>query len=225
MEAIFQKIYDQNLWQGKESRSGLGSDLAKTFLLRQVLPRFLTRLNVRSVLDAPCGDLHWLKTVKLNLDQYWGVDIVKQVIEQNKELDLPFAADFFQADITADDLPAADLVLSRDGLVHLSLLNIFRALEKFKRTKAKYLLTTHYPTLGENYEIEDGWWRPINLQLAPFFLPAPIDRLDEMVDGKELFLWNLQAVEINIEQDVIDRCRKISPDATAINLVNSELIK
>lgn len=224
METVFQKIYDQNLWKGKESRSGLGSDLEKTFLLRQVLPRFLSRLNVRSVLDAPCGDLHWLKTVKLNLDQYWGVDIVKQVVEKNHRLELPFAAKFLHADITKDDLPAADLILSRDGLVHLSLLNILQALDKFKKTNARYLLTTHYPSIDENFEIEDGWWRPINLLRPPFSLPRPIDMLDEMVDGKQLFLWDLQSVEINIDQAVIERSRKISLDATAINLMTSELI-
>ena len=56
----FQRIHDSNLWGAAESVSGLGSELDATAVLRGELPRLLARLQVNSLLDAPCGDASWI---------------------------------------------------------------------------------------------------------------------------------------------------------------------
>ena len=47
---------------------------------------------------------------------YRGVDIVPDIVEGNRMLGLPFAV----ADITSHPLPAVDLIVCRDALVHLT---------------------------------------------------------------------------------------------------------
>jgi hypothetical protein len=59
-ERLFTNIYRSNHWGGADSVSGGGSDLEQTSALRAALPGVLQRLGVRTLLDAPCGDFHWM---------------------------------------------------------------------------------------------------------------------------------------------------------------------
>src|SRR6185312_15131601 len=54
--SVFEQIYTRNTWQSSESRSGPGSTLERTEILRRELPPMLARLGVRTLVDAPCGD-------------------------------------------------------------------------------------------------------------------------------------------------------------------------
>jgi hypothetical protein len=192
----FDRIVQTNLW-GASSRSGLGSELVATERLRTVLPAFLARHGVGSVLDVPCGDFGWLGTVDLGIP-YIGADIVPSLVRENEQRyggDSP-SRQFLTLDLTKDPLPRADLVLCRDCLVHLSFANISRALANIKASGATYLLTTTFLEHETNIDIEDGDWRIVNLERAPFNLPPPIDVLIEDCregDGgytdKALGLW------------------------------------
>src|SRR5437762_14003755 len=55
MEEIFSRIYRDDIWRDGESLSGWGSTLEQTEILRSELPGLLSRLGVKSLLDAPCG--------------------------------------------------------------------------------------------------------------------------------------------------------------------------
>ena len=57
-------------------------------------------------------------------------------------------------------------------------------------------MMTHFPGIEENYDIEDGDWRPLNFELAPFGLPAPeriiLENCSEAggaYEDKALALW------------------------------------
>jgi 2-polyprenyl-3-methyl-5-hydroxy-6-metoxy-1,4-benzoquinol methylase len=67
-----------------------------------------------------------------NVD-YTGIDIVPSLIEVNRERVArgELSGRFLVADITRDVLPRADVILCRDCLVHLSFLNIARAVARF----------------------------------------------------------------------------------------------
>lgn len=197
----FDHIFQTNLWGGA-SRSGLGSDLSATGLLRELLPPFLARHSVRSLLDAPCGDFGWLSTVDLGV-AYTGADIVSSLVEENERRYGGSASGrrFLTLDLTSDPLPRADLVLCRDCLVHLSFANIRRALGNLRASGATYLLTTTFLDHQTNTDIEDGDWRILNLERAPFNLPPPIDVLleqcvegDGAYDDKALGLWRLEVL-------------------------------
>src|SRR5215813_1055207 len=75
----FQRIHDTNLWGAVESVSGLGSEIDATATLRAELPALLRRLEVTSLLDAPCGDGGWIASAGLGV-RVTGVDIVPDLI-------------------------------------------------------------------------------------------------------------------------------------------------
>ena len=77
----FRTIYDENRWQSLESRSGHGSTVAYTRGLRKSLEQYLTKLNVKSFLDAPCGDFNWMRHLVLPPQtQYIGGDIIPELV-------------------------------------------------------------------------------------------------------------------------------------------------
>lgn len=53
----FAHIYSKNIFGGKESRSGGGSDMEQAAEIRRVLLCLLQEFHVQTFLDAPCGDL------------------------------------------------------------------------------------------------------------------------------------------------------------------------
>jgi hypothetical protein len=188
----FKQIYRNNLWQNSESRSGPGSTLERTEALRRELPATLTRLGVRTLVDAPCGDCNWRQHVEIDLDAYIGVDIVPALIEENRRRYSRPNWRFEVADLINDPLPPGDAVLCRDALIHLSLADIGRALSNIRRSGAKYLLATSHETISVNTDITTGGWRSVNLMLAPFNLPVPLTRIVENTQtGKILGVWPL----------------------------------
>jgi hypothetical protein len=199
LEGIFSEIHAGNLWGERESVSGPGSSLEETAAVRRELPGLLARLGVRTLLDAPCGDCHWILATPLDLDLYTGADIVPDLVARNAaELAGP-GREFRRLDITRDPLPRTDAILCRDCLIHFSYRFIQRALDNFRRSGARYLLTTTYSGLPRNHDILSGQWRPLDLELPPFSLPRPLHRIveKEYVEGdlrlrRSLGVWNLE---------------------------------
>ena len=195
---IFSWYFDTNKWGDDQSFSGAGSNLDSTNYLREKLPDFFASLNIESIVDAPCGDFHWMKEVQLDEIEYTGVDIVDAIISLNIEKYGGPNRKFMTADLCTDQLPAASLIFCRDALVHLSNNDIFSAIGAFKRSGATYLMTTAYPDMKENRDISTGMWRPLNFLLDPFNFPAPTKILDEKAEGHEsrygkkcMFLWRI----------------------------------
>ena len=197
LAGTFARIYETDLWAGPESRSGEGSGLAATALLREELPVLLRRVGARRLLDVPCGDFHWMRHVDLRGVEYVGGDIVEAIVERNEALfGEPGRRRFVRVDLTAGPLPDADVMLCRDCLVHLSYANIARALRVVQASGVRYLLTTTFPSIDANADAADGDWRPLNLRLAPFGLPAPLWSLAEGCEeeggayaDKSLAMW------------------------------------
>lgn len=59
-------------------------------------------------------------------------------------------------------------MLCRDCLVHLSFVDIVRALNNIKRSGISYLLTTTFPDCDRNEDTVTGDWRVLNLERPPF---------------------------------------------------------
>lgn len=201
MERVFVEIYQANTWGSAESVSGPGSTRERAEDFRQELAAALEDLGTRVLLDAPCGDFNWIAPIADSVERYIGVDIVPALIEQHRRRYANSRRRFLHLDLTRDRLPRADVVLCRDGLVHLSHADIWRALANLRRSGSRYLIATTF--LGEraNEEIETGGWRPLNLQRAPFFLPEPLRLIDEkclhtggIYADKRLGVWLLAEV-------------------------------
>lgn len=198
IEEVFTGIYRGNVWGSRESASGAASTLESTRSLRSVLPDVLARLGVRSLLDIPCGDYHWMKEVELGVDSYIGADIVDELVEHNGKQWTDARHRFLKLDVTRDPLPRVDLVFCRDCLPHLSFADALQALANLHASGSTYLLTTTFTEASRrNIDIVTGQWRPINLQQAPFHLPPPILTIPDRFgasgryDDRCMALWSL----------------------------------
>jgi hypothetical protein len=168
LQTVFTDIYEKNLWGSSESRSGLGSELENTEVIRKELPFLLKKYDIKSMLDIPCGDMNWMRSVDFGETTYMGADIVPSLIEQNKQK-YP-NIDFKVLDLTSDDLPKVDLFFVRDCLGHLSNENVHKAIENMKRSGSKYFIATSFTKHYSNNDITDGGWKCINLTIEPFYL-------------------------------------------------------
>ena len=170
----FDFIYRTAAWRVDEgqSLSGPGSDLESTEELREILPIVLNGLGVRVLLDAGCGDFNWMKAIELSC-QYIGADIVSSVIQTNQAAYADANRSFVCADIIRDALPAADAVICRELLFHLSYEQCFQALQNLVKTDARYYFLTSNRAYWLNFDVATGDWRELNLQVAPFHLPQP----------------------------------------------------
>ena len=149
-------------------------------MLRAELSPLLQKLGVTSLLDAPCGDAGWISQVDLGA-RYVGIDIVPDLIERlrSRAASGEIRGEYYLADITADALPRCDAILCRDCLVHLSFANIARAVANFQRSGAVWLIATTFPERRTNADCEDGDWRALNFEYAPFNLGPPVELLNE----------------------------------------------
>jgi hypothetical protein len=199
-QKIFTDIYTSNYWRG-ESRSGEGSDLIQTAVVREELPILLKNISAESMLDIPCGDFYWMQHVELPV-RYIGADIVPELIDANNSKYATSQRHFVRLDLCSDKLPKVDLVFSRDVLVHLSFKDIKLAMDNIKRSGAIWLLTTTFTARQGNEDIATGDWRTLNLQKAPFNFPEPVQLINEgctQFNGdyadKSLGLWRLHDIE------------------------------
>ncbi len=187
---VFTGIYESNEWGSEESRSGLGSTRERGAHFRDALLDVLARFEIRSIVDAPCGDFNWMRDVVDERHVYTGIDIVEELIARNRARHGAANRQFLRGDLTRDPLPKADLILCRDCLVHFSYADIHAAIANFKRSGSRYLLTTTFPD-ANNIDTRTGGWRALNLEAEPFSFPPPIAAIDEFHPHKKLALWEL----------------------------------
>lgn len=206
LKKVFTQIKDENHWGDSDSVSGTGSNLLQTKVIRQAIPLLLHEYHIKHLIDAPCGDFYWMKEILPELEnalkKYQGVDIVEDVIKNNTSKYSTAKISFTLADITTDILPTADLILTRDCLVHLSFSNINKVIKNYKKAGIKYLLTTTFTSRSKNIDIKNGGWRPLNLEMAPFNFPKPIFLINEnctenngIYADKCLGLWKLSDIK------------------------------
>lgn len=186
---IFETIYRENRWGSAESRSGNGSEMRYTAVIRRELPLLLRRLGVTSLLDIPCGDCNWMKEVDLTGIKYIGADIVPDAVEHCRQI-MP-DREFLHLDLITDLLPSTDAVFCRDCLGHLTPDQVLEAICNIKYTCTGYLITTTFPGLRENYSSGTGGWRYINPAIPPYNLGEPVEIINEGWGDKSLGVWRI----------------------------------
>lgn len=196
----FELLHTLGVYEHPESLSGAASTLHETRRLRQELPGLLRRERVKTLVDVPCGDFHWMRELDLDLD-YLGVDIVPALVERNRALYGNARRRFELLDATREPPPAADLIHCRDLFIHLSLGDIAKVLANFVASGSRLLLASHFGDRQENAEILSGDFRAMNLCRAPFHLPPPREVIleeSELAGGefpdRAMALWDLDVL-------------------------------
>ena len=210
------KFFHHGQWKGaSETICGKGSTLSYTEVFRAAFETLLSDLKIERLLDAPCGDFHWMKTVAFSGD-YIGMDIVPDIIADNVALHSSARRRFLQGDITKDPLPAADLMLVRDCLFHLPFVNVANFFENFLKHRIPFVaITSNVNAVNQDIEVP-GRYRPINLLLEPAGLPKPESRFmlrdyPESVSRKRfIYVWRHEQVKDVMTAARLDKMRKWS---------------
>ena len=91
-KAMFSNVYSNAIWAHGDASvplSGSGSTVQKTENARHAIKTVVVKYGIRSIIDAPCGDLTWMKTLfpffQRNNVSYTGVDIVGSQIEKHRK--------------------------------------------------------------------------------------------------------------------------------------------
>jgi len=160
LEDVFTKIYETKAWSrrytdepqyndepffsGSGSRFGSGtrypdevSDYVRT------VEEFLSSLpSTPDAVDLGCGDFAIGSRVRAFCRNYIACDIVRGMVDFNKERFANLDVDFRALDLTSDDLPEGDVAFVRQVLQHLSNAQIARFLARASRYK--YLVVTEH---------------------------------------------------------------------------------
>jgi SAM-dependent methyltransferase len=170
----FEKIYRDADW-GKNSggigNSGTGSTLEATALYRQYLQDFMKANDIKSVVDAGCGDWEFSQKIDWTGIDYKGYDIVAKVIEADKAKYGKPNIQFFTGNIVEEDLPPADLLISKHVLQHIPNADVKKFLDKQLKKYKHVLLTNGVHEIlltGNNADIKPGEYRLLELMKPPF---------------------------------------------------------
>ena len=172
---VFGAIYQDAAW-GKnaagEGTSGSGSLLATTVVYRAYLQAFMKTHGITSVVDAGCGDWEFSHALDWKGIDYKGYDVVESVIARNKAKYSAPNIHFFVADIVKEDLPPADLLVSKHVLQHLPTADVTTFLGQLEKYRHVLLTNTVWQTTmsAENADIAIGEFRPLDPTRPPFNL-------------------------------------------------------
>ena len=143
-----EQVYALNLWgdNSTDYYSGIGShqpEIINPYI--DALSSFLSSFKTPLVVcDLGCGDFNIGKELVKHTKMYVGVDIVKDLIEYNKENFKDKNLEFQCLDIAVDDLPLGDCAILRQVLQHLSNTEIQSILKKLAAFKY-VIITEHIP--------------------------------------------------------------------------------
>jgi SAM-dependent methyltransferase len=173
----FNRIYAEGVW-GRDSSgkgvSGTGSTLEITREYRAYIEDFMKKQGIRSVVDAGCGDWSFSSAMNWRDASYLGVDIASDVIAAVRNKHEKGTIKFQVGDIT-DELPAADLLISKDVLQHLSNDLVHRFIRNnLKKGKYKWAILTN-DRGRENRDVAIGGYRAIDLAAPPFEVRGLVD--------------------------------------------------
>jgi hypothetical protein len=207
---IFTRIYMQNTWGGRVSRSGTGSEgdfaTQKIGLLRNLIEQ----LEISSILDIGCGDMYWMRDVisvqgSRPILRYLGIDVVPDVIAVNQRSYGTEHARFLAGDLTQPGRDAAldlrltaepwDLVMVLDVFGHLINAEVDAMLDcLFNRCRARYLLVTNRRGAGAYLTREKSRLEGIDVSLHPHFIqrrPATVRSFPALFPGDFFDVYDL----------------------------------
>ena len=195
---VMEQVYEMKLWGDNKSvfYSGVGSHhhyIINPYIA--ILTSFLTSFkNPLTVCDLGCGDFNVGKELVKHTKKYVAIDIVKDLIEYNKEKFKEENLEFYCLDIAVDDLPSGDCALLRQVLQHLSNAEVQRIVNKL--SDFKFVIITEHVPEGDfvpNKEIISGQGIRLKKQSGLNLFAAPFNF--KVKEEKQLLSVNLNDCE------------------------------
>jgi SAM-dependent methyltransferase len=173
----FNRIYSEGTW-GKDvagkGTSGAGSTLEITREYRVYVEDFMKKHSIKSVVDAGCGDWSFSSAIDWGDASYLGIDIASDVIAAVRNKHEKGRIKFQVGDIT-DELPPAELLISKDVLQHVSNDLVHKFIRNnLRKGKYKWVILTN-DRGSENRDVATGAYRAIDLAAPPFEVRGLVD--------------------------------------------------
>lgn len=165
---VFDIIYKYNLWL---FGSGTGSLAINNKPYIKFLSNFIFTNKVKNILDIGCGDWQLFENINLTNINYLGIDIVENVILNNKKKYGNKNINFKVMDYKNFDHfnYKTDLVIIKDVLQHLNNQDIKTIIEKTLKINTKFILIINdHSKINLNIDVNNGLYRPININNEPF---------------------------------------------------------
>jgi hypothetical protein len=184
-----EQIYDKKLWGGEsfDFYSGEGShqsELVNPYI--DAVSAFLTSLEKPlTVCDLGCGDFNVGQQLVPHVQKYIGVDIVPSLIARNRATFHADNLEFLYLDIAVDEWPAADCILLRNVLQHLSNAEVQRIVRKLPNYQY-VIVTEHIPqgSFTPNKDIISGQGIRLKIQSGIDLMAPPFNL--QVKDSKQL---------------------------------------
>jgi SAM-dependent methyltransferase len=166
---VFSRLHEDSGWSDHHP----GSTLEATRPYRAFVEQFIVEHDVRSVLDAGCGLASYPRSIDWKGARYVGLDVVPGVVERNRSR-FP-GLEVVEGDVrrldalgSLDANTGFDLLLVKDVLQHWSLDSVRAFFEQPALASFKHVLIVNCDDeRGDNADIADGGWRPLNLLGQP----------------------------------------------------------
>jgi SAM-dependent methyltransferase len=189
-----EQVYKMKLWGGGKADfySGAGShqpELVNPYI--DAVASFLASFEEPlTVCDLGCGDFNVGKHLVPHAKKYVAVDIVSNLIARNQVTFKAENLEFLCLDIAVDDLPAADCVILRQVLQHLSNAEVQSIVSKL--FNYKYVIVTEHVPEGAftpNKDIISGQGIRLKVQSGLNLLAPPFNF--KVKDEKQLLTIDL----------------------------------
>ena len=152
-EEVFTDIYERSKWGGTQGQFCSGDGTTKEKVVSPYLSMITQKAEEEGFLgstfvDLGCGDFRIGRKLLPLCSEYIGVDIVKPLIDKNREMYGDTTTHFMHQNIVEDDLPKGGVCFIRQVLQHLSNKQILAILPKLKQYRWVFI-TEHYPADDE----------------------------------------------------------------------------
>ena len=214
---FFHRIFAARDWPADDpsynglKASGPGSMLRNAQNMIAVLHSVISHVksslgkSTVSVFDVACGDMQWMPYVLDSRSDivYTGADIVPDIIAHHKKkLKRLRTAEFVVHDVVSVPLNRSyDIILLRDVLQHLWMVDAMMALKHLSESGSKFMLATTFHDTAVNVDVDKealgGRKSSYNLERPPFSLESPVCSSFDW-NMEYISLWNLPLKQISV---------------------------
>ena len=129
----FASIYENGSWGGIATpRSGSGSTFQAALPYVETIQKIISEQRIKVVLDIGHGDWEMWKYYKFENTQYIGIDVYAELTRELEERHGTKTRKFYNLNAATQELPEADICITKDVLQHLTDSDISKILTKMR---------------------------------------------------------------------------------------------
>lgn len=151
-------------------------------LLIKNLESIFDDLGIETFVDVGCSDAIWQATMDWSKVKYLGLDIVKEIAEENKKK-YPYM-NFEHKNLIEDECPRADMIFVRNVFLHTTLDGIKKIINNIKKSGSMYFMASTLTRIKKNEETACIWAVRRNLEIEPFNLKEPLTMVPEILPSE-----------------------------------------